>query len=62
MSENERMDGKKRHPFAITCRRCGSNNCVIKAWDYHSLDITCKNCGASVNCGYYDTMEGDYSE
>lgn len=57
-----RMDSKKKHPFAITCRKCGSNRVVVYAYDYHGLDIKCKNCGFFLDCGYYDTEENDYSE
>lgn len=58
---NERMDSKRKHPFAITCRKCGSNHVRAIAFDYHSLEIRCMSCGAVVDCGYYDTREGDYS-
>lgn len=63
MRENamNRMDSKKKHPFAITCRKCGSNRVVVRAFDYHGLEISCKNCGFFLDCGYYDTEENDYS-
>lgn len=57
-----RMDSKNKHPFAISCRKCGSNRVVVCAYDYHSLEIKCKNCGSVLDCGYYDTEENDYSE
>lgn len=59
-----RMDSKKKHPFAITCRKCGSNRVIVYAYDYHSLEIKCKSCGFFLDCcefGYYDTEENDYS-
>ena len=58
---NNKMDGKSKHPFAIICRKCGSNHVRVIAFDYHSLEISCMSCGKSVDCGYYDTQEGDYS-
>ena len=60
--EMNRMDSKKKHPFAITCRKCGSNRVTVRAFDNHDLDIKCKNCGFLLNCGYYDTEENDYSD
>lgn len=57
-----RMDSKKKHPFAITCRKCGSNRVVVYAYDNHDLGIKCKSCGFFLDCGYYDTEENDYSE
>ena len=56
------MDSKKKHPFAITCRKCGSNRVAIYAYDYHDLEIKCKNCGLFLDCDYYDTEENDYPE
>lgn len=58
---NERMDSKRKHPFAITCRKCGSNRVSVIAFEYQDLEIRCKSCGAIVDCGVYDTEEGDYS-
>jgi transcription elongation factor Elf1 len=58
---NERMDSKQKHPFAITCRKCGSNRVSVIAFEYRDLEIRCKTCGAIVDCGIYDTEEGDYS-
>lgn len=58
---NERMDSKRKHPFAITCRKCGSNRVTAIAFEYRDLEIRCKSCGAIVDCGVYDTEENDYS-
>ena len=58
---NEKMDSKRKHPFAITCRKCGSNRVLVIAFEYQDLGIRCKSCGAFVDCGVYDTDEGDYS-
>lgn len=59
---NNRMDSKSKHPFAITCRKCGSNRVMVVAAEYMDLDITCKDCGCYLNCGTYKTYEGDYSK
>lgn len=40
-----RMDSRKKHPFAITCRKCGSNRATVYAYDYQYLGIKCKSCG-----------------
>ena len=56
------MDSKRKHPFAITCRGCGSNSVTVRAFDYHSLEIQCNCCGKILNCGSYVTDEYDYSE
>ena len=29
---NSKMDGKAKHPFAITCRNCGGNDIVVIAY------------------------------
>ena len=58
---NERMGSKRKHPFAITCRKCGSNKVVVIAFEHRDLEIRCKSCGAAVDCGIYDAEEGDYS-
>ena len=58
---NERMDSKSKHPFAVVCRKCGSNRVVVSAFDYCDLTFVCKKCGAYLNCGKYDTECGDYS-
>ncbi len=58
---NERMDSKRKHPFEITCRKCGSKRVKVLAFDYQELEIRCKSCGVIVDCGIYDTEEGDYS-
>lgn len=57
-----RMDSKKKHPFAITCRKCGSNRVAVYAYDYNDLGVKCKSCGSFLECGYYDTERNDYSE
>lgn len=65
MNDNKnfkKMDSKKRHPFAITCRKCGSNNVMVIPYDYHDLGIKCKSCGFFLSCGVYDTTEYDYSD
>lgn len=58
----KKMDSKKKHPFAITCRRCGSNSVVVSAFDYGDVELRCKSCGSSCNCGCYITDENDYSD
>lgn len=58
----KKMDGKSRHPFAITCRKCGSNSVKVIAYEYQDLGIICNSCGTSVQCGTYYTDCGDYSE
>ena len=58
----DKMDSKKKHPFAITCRKCGSNMVAVYAYDYNGLEIKCKSCGFFLDCGYYDTVANDYSE
>ena len=57
-----RTGSKKKHPFAITCRKCGSNRVAVYAYEYHDLGIKCKSCGFFLGVGYYDTEENDYSE
>lgn len=57
-----RMDSKKKHPFAITCRKCGSNRVSVYAYEHRDLEIRCKSCGNCVSCGVYHTDEDDYSE
>lgn len=52
---------KPKHPFAIACRKCGSNNIDVFAHDNHDLSIRCKDCGLYINCGSYHTREYDYS-
>lgn len=59
---NKRMDSKSKHPFAITCRKCGSNDIRITAWDRGSLEIQCQGCGFELDCGAYYTQEYDYSD
>lgn len=58
----QKMDSKDKHPFAITCRKCGSNDISVMAWDNHYLEIKCESCGFSLNCGVYRTMSNDYSD
>lgn len=59
---NRKMDGKTRHPFAITCRKCGSNDIVVIAYEHHDLGIKCRRCGFELDCGTYYTKEYDYSD
>lgn len=59
---NKRMGNKEKYPFSVSCRKCGSNRVVIRAYDYCSLEIYCKNCGFFLDCGHYDTESGRYSE
>lgn len=54
------MDSKSKHPFTIMCRKCGSNNVQVRAYDYYSLEISCRSCGFCLDCGMYATTEGDY--
>ena len=56
-----KMDSKSRHPFMITCRKCGSNDIVVYACEYQDLYIKCNCCGNNVSCGTYYTMKYDYS-
>ncbi len=60
--KNQRMSSKRSHPFAITCRSCGSNSVMVIPYEYGHLGIQCRRCGKSINCGTYYTDEGDYSE
>lgn len=60
--ENNKMNSKRKHPFAITCRKCGSNHVKVIAYDFHSLEIRCCECEFSLDCGTYDTLIGDYSD
>lgn len=59
---NNKMDGKSKHPFAITCRKCGCNDVVVRAFDYRSLEIECNSCGYTLDCGTYYTKQYDYSD
>ena len=58
---NTKMDSKTKHPFAITCRKCGSNDIMVIAYEYYDLGIECRSCGYRIDCGAYYTREGDYS-
>ena len=58
----ERMDSKSKHPFAIVCRKCGSNDVTVSAFERFDLEIICNNCGTYVDCGRYNTKTGDYSK
>ena len=60
--QSKKMDSKARHPFAIMCRKCGSNDIEVRAFDLHNLEITCKDCGVCLNCGLYCTQAFDYSD
>lgn len=57
-----KMDGKSKHPFAITCRKYGSNDVVVIAYEYHDLGIKCRDCGFHLGCGDYYTKKYDYSD
>lgn len=60
--KNSKMDGKSKHPFAITCRKCGCNDVAVFAYEYRDLGIRCRGCGYELNCGTYYTKESDYSD
>ena len=60
--KNKKMDSKAKHPFAITCRKCGGNDIVVIAFDYHELEIKCRDCGVCLDCGMYYTQAYDYSD
>ena len=59
---NNRMDGKSKHPFAITCRKCGCNDIEVIAYEYRDLGIKCNGCGFFLSCGIYCTQQYDYSD
>ena len=59
--KNNKMDGKSKHPFAITCRKCGCNDIKVTAFDYYELEIKCQGCGCTLECGTYFTKQYDYS-
>lgn len=59
---SNKMDGKFKHPFAITCRKCGCNDIVVIAYEYRDLGIRCRGCGYELDCGTYYTKENDYSD
>lgn len=59
---SNKMDAKTKHPFAITCRKCGCNDVVIVAYDHRDLGIRCRGCGYELDCGTYYTKENDYSD
>ena len=52
---------KFKHPFVITCKKCGSDNIQVFALEYNDLAIRCSDCGLYLNCGSYHTKEYDYS-
>lgn len=60
--KSKKMDSKSKHPFAITCRKCGGNDIVVTAYEHQDLGIKCKDCGVSLWCGTYYTQEYDYSD
>lgn len=63
MPDREKVnDKRKQHPFAITCRYCGSHHVMVLAEDYRDLEIRCRTCGTYVDCSTYYTDENDYSE
>ena len=57
-----KMDGKTKHPFAITCRKCGGNDIAVIAYEHHDLGIKCLSCGCFLDCGDYYTQRYDYSD
>ena len=59
---NSKMDGKTKHPFAITCRKCGCNDIIVQAVEDRDLEIKCRGCGLCLDCGTYYTKEYDYSD
>ena len=59
---SSKMDGKTKHPFAITCRKCGGNDIVVTAYEHLDLGIKCRCCGYELDCGRYYTKENDYSD
>lgn len=61
-NKTNKMDSKNKHPFAITCRKCGSNSVAVIAYEYRDLGIRCKSCGFELSCGEYHTDENDYSQ
>ena len=60
-NERRKMDGKTKHPFAVICRECGSNDITITAFEYLDLEICCNSCGKTVSCGRYHTLRNNYS-
>lgn len=60
--KRKKMDGKTKHPFAITCRKCGSNSVMVIAYEHQDLGIRCKHCGYELSCGTYHTDNYDYSD
>lgn len=54
--------GRKKKPFAITCRKCGCNHVIVMAFDRRDITIKCEGCGESHNCGFYDTGTHDTKE
>ena len=60
--QNKKMNGKTKHPFAISCRKCGSNRITVFAAEYRDLEIKCEDCGCYVDCGIYYTWKDDYSK
>jgi ribosomal protein S27E len=59
---NNKMDGKSKHPFAITCRKCGCNDIMVIAYEHQDLGIRCRGCGYELDCGTYYTKQYDYSD
>lgn len=60
--KRKKMDGKTKHPFAITCRKCGGNDIIVIAYEYQDLGIRCRCCGYELSCGTYYTQLYDYSD
>lgn len=53
---------KFKHPFAITCKKCGCDDITVTAFDFRELEIKCNNCGYVLDCGRYHTKQYDYSD
>ena len=59
---SNKMDGQSKHPFAMTCRKCGGNDVMVIAYEHQDLGIRCRDCGYELNCGTYYTKQYDYSD
>lgn len=58
----EYFEEKFKHPFNITCKKCGGDDIVVIAYEHHDLGIKCRCCGYELDCGRYYTKENDYSD